>query len=155
MIKSGTDFDSVFRRLEVENISSSLNSYLGSNYPTDEHRLFIKTLNDKYPEFRLKAIVFRAVKKKRLPVTLRNKYVSGCLTVDDVINFINKRKDKGYKYILESKEPIEYFDLYSFIDFFNKKYGSCITERYQDEKEVLFILKSGNKWFCLKKYENT
>ncbi|MCK9330081.1 MAG: hypothetical protein M0Q94_09435 [Candidatus Cloacimonetes bacterium] len=145
------DYDDYFKNLGLDVLSQLLNSYLASNYPTDQHRKVLESLYENFPDFRGKAVVYRAVKQCTFPKTLRNKFVGGCLTIEDVQAFVKKRYDKGYKYVLISKEPIDYFNLRAFIDFINIRYGKYITERYQDENEVLFKLKKGNKWFRLEK----
>ncbi len=142
------DYDNYFLNIGISVLSRKINSYLGSNYPTDDHRELLKYLFETFYEFRIKTIVYRAIKNKIIPKNLRNKFVSGCSTKEDVINFIKKRYDKGYNYIVVSKEPIEAFDLYSFIEFINNKYGDgSINNFYQDEKEVFFKFKKGNDWF--------
>lgn len=146
------DYDDYFLRLGVEVLTKSLNSYLESNYPTDRHRMILESLYEDFPEFRRKLVVYRALKESSFPVSLRNKYVSGCSSFDDVNNFIRKRFDKGYKYILISKSSIDCFDLCAFVTFINKKYGKYLNERYQDEKEIVFRLRKGNDWFEIIKY---
>lgn len=130
-------------------MTRNLNEYLGSNYPTDQHRKMLESLYHDFPEFRKKTYIFRAVKSKVFPKILRNKFVSACSSKEDVIYFVNKRRDKGYKYFLISREPVDCFDIFSFIDFINAKYGPYLTSRYQDEKEVVFKFKTGNEWFTL------
>ncbi len=143
------DYDGYFKKLGLEILAKSLNSYLGSNYPTDQHRMILESLYEDFPEFRKRAIVYRAVKQNTFPRALRNKFVSGCLTIEDIRFFINKRFDKGYKSVLVSKEPIDYFDLKAFVEFINRRYGQYLIERYQEENEVVFKFKKGNDWFKL------
>jgi|GEM_PF-3910762 len=145
------DYDTYFRKLGVKLLTQFLNSYLETNYPTDEHREFLEKLYDEFPDFRKKSIVYRAIRENRIPKEVRNKYVSGCSTKDDVKAFADKRYDKGYEFIMISNEPVDCFDLYSFINFINKKYGKHLTERYQDEKEIIFKLKKDNDWFRIEK----
>jgi len=143
------DYDAYFIGIGLLVLTRALNEYLGSNYPTDQHRKILESMYHDFPDFRIKTVIFRAVKDNIFPKTLRNKFVSACSSKEDVVNFVNKRHDKGYKYILVSREPVECFDISAFVDFINVKYGPYLTNRYQDEREVVFKFKTGNAWFAL------
>lgn len=147
------ELDKFFMEIGLSLFSKKLNNYLGTNSPTDEQREFLKGLFEEFPEFKIKTKIYRASRiGKDFPRQLRNKYVSGCKSRKDVESFINKRYDKGYQYILESKEDVECFDLYAFINHINGKYGKWITEFYQDENEVIFLFRFPYDWFVAKKF---
>lgn len=139
--------DNIFRNVGLNHICKYLNEFLATNYPTEGHRALIKDLFNLFPEFIKTEVVYRAVKEKDFPRALRNKFVSGCQTKEDTLSFVKKRYDKGYKYIMISNYPIDYFDLWEFINYINSQYGMIITTRYQDEKEILFNLKKGTDWY--------
>lgn len=153
MNNNNNDYDTYFKELGLSVLARNLNEYLGSNFPTDQHRSLLELLYNDFPDFKRKTYDFRAVKEKIFPKVLRNKFISACSTKEDVNLFVRKRSDKGYKYILISKEPIDCFDIASFVDFINNKYGLYLTGRYQDEKEVVFKFRKGNDWFTLEKIE--
>lgn len=132
--------DALLKDLGLSMVVDSLNEYLGANFPRDKHRNILAFLSDRFPEFVFETTVFRAVRSKTIPKELRNKFVSGCSTKEDVLRFVEKRFDKGYKYILISKEKIKAFNLNKFILFMNQNYGEYITEFYLDENEVVFKL---------------
>lgn len=147
------ELDRYFMEIGASLFSQKINDYLGTNSPTDEHREFLKELFEKLPEFKIKTKIFRASRVgKDFPHQLKDKYVSGCRSRRDVESLITKRWDKGYQYILESKEDVECFDLYAFINHINGKYGKLITEFYQDENEVIFLFRSPYDWLVAKKF---
>ena len=146
------ELDKFFLELGLDSFSRTLNDYLGANSPTNYHREILKGLFDEFPQFRIKTKIYRASRTgKSHSRELRNKFVAGCRCLKDVKSFIEKRQDKGYDYILESREEIDCFDLHAFIKTINEKYGNRITERYQDEKEIIFQFKFPYDWLIVRK----
>ncbi len=142
------DRDLEFRNIGISVFSKRLNDYLGTNSPTSFQRDFLDDLFILFPDFIKKGKVYRASRvKNNFSREFRNKLVSGCDSLINVKKFIAKRYDKGYKYILESKEEIEYLDLCAVIEHMNTTYGKCITEFYQDENEILFKFSFPYDWF--------
>lgn len=141
------DIDIYFREYGLEIFSNTLNRYLGTNNPTEDQREFLAKLYKDFPQFIIKAVVYRAVRSKNIPQEMKNKFVSGCRTFEDVNAFIKKRWDKGYTHILISKDEIECFDLHAFIYAINYEYGKILNEGYQDEKEVLFKMVKKKCWY--------
>ena len=50
------DYDNYFLNMGISVLSREINSYLGSSYPTDDHRKLLKYLFETFYEFRKKLL---------------------------------------------------------------------------------------------------